>query len=68
MSDKRDSTYLFILLLIFFIGGYIALIYVLKLLGYIVFINRFSLFQEYLGYLGNSIYWFAGNLLLFSGC
>jgi len=68
MRDKRDSTYLFILLLIFFIGGYIALIYILKMLGYIVFINRFSLFQEYIGHLGNSVYWFAGNLLLFSGC
>ncbi len=45
---------------------YIFILYLLNLFGIIIFVNRFSIFQEYIAELGGSIYFFSGNIILYA--
>ena len=47
-------------------GVYIFILYLLNLFGVIIFVNRFSIFQEYIAELGGSIYFFSGNIILYA--
>jgi len=62
--NNRITTYAITGLVI--IGGYILILYLLKLFGIIIFVNRFSLFQKYIANLGSSIYFFSGNIILYT--
>ena len=69
MAEGKGKVVLVFVTGLVFLGGYVVLLYLLQLSGYIVFVNRTSLFQEYITYLGGSVYFFAANFILFCiGC
>jgi len=59
---KRKQVAIRILIFLF---GYVGILYLLKLFGIIVFVNRLTIFQQFIGNLGSSIYFFSGNLIFF---
>lgn len=58
MEENKRDIYFYIVLGLVFLGGYILILYILELSGMIVFVNRVSLFQRYIAYLGSSVYFF----------
>lgn len=64
MEEKKKDIYFFIVLGLMFIGGYTLLLYILELSGMIIFVNRVSMFQRYIAYLGSSVYFFCGDIIL----
>ena len=67
MANSKEIINSIVLCLVI-LALYVVMLFVLRGSGYIVFVNRASLFQQAFVDLGSSVYFFGANFLLFIIC
>ena len=69
MAKHQKGIILSLVIILTAIAAYIVLLFILHSSGYIVFVNRISLFHKTFASLGSSLFFFSANFIMFIiGC